>query len=99
VDDAIAEWNDEALCERVARKDEAAFDVLVERYRQRAYRLAWSFLRNADDARDLSQEAFLRLYQTAGSFRGRAASLPGSTGSSSTCAWTIAASIAGGGRC
>jgi len=72
VDDAIAEWNDEALCERVARKDEAAFDVLVERYRQRAYRLAWSFLRNADDARDLSQEAFLRLYQTAGSFRGRA---------------------------
>ena len=72
MDDASAEWNDEALCERVAGKDEAAFEVLVDRYQQRAYRLAWSILRNADDARDLSQEAFLRLYQTADSFGGRA---------------------------
>src|SRR2546422_10716043 len=28
-------------------------------------------LRNAEDARDLSQEAFIRLYEAAGSFRGR----------------------------
>lgn len=70
--DESAERNDEELCEGVAGGDEAAFEALVERYRQRAYRLAWSILRNADDARDVSQEAFLRLYQTAGSFRGRA---------------------------
>ena len=63
---------DEALCERVAGRDEAAFVELVGRYRERAYRLAWSFVRNAEDARDVSQEAFIRLYQTAGSFRGRA---------------------------
>jgi RNA polymerase sigma-70 factor (ECF subfamily) len=63
---------DEALCERVAGGDEAAFDQLVERYQRRAFRLAWSILRHAEDARDLSQEAFVRLYQTAGSFRGRA---------------------------
>ena len=54
------------LCRRVAERDEAAFDLLVARYQGRAYRLAWSMLRDAEDARDLSQEAFLRVYRTAG---------------------------------
>jgi RNA polymerase sigma-70 factor (ECF subfamily) len=66
------EPTDEVLCQRVAARDEAAFDLLVGRYQERAYRLAWSILRNAEDARDLSQEAFIRLYQSAGSFGGRA---------------------------
>jgi len=66
------ETSDEALCERVAGRDEAAFDLLVERYQQRAFRIAWSILRDAEEARDVSQEAFIRLYQTAGSFAGRA---------------------------
>jgi RNA polymerase sigma-70 factor (ECF subfamily) len=63
---------DEALCQRVAERDEAAFDLLVARYQERAYRLAWSILRNGEDARDLSQEAFIRLYESAGRFGGRA---------------------------
>ena len=66
------ETPDEALCERLASRDEAAFDLLVERYQQRAFRLAWSILRDAEEARDISQEAFIRLYQTAASFAGRA---------------------------
>ena len=65
------EPSDEALCARVAKRDEAAFDLLVARYQERAYRLAWSILRNAEDARDLSQDAFIRLYEAAGSFGGR----------------------------
>ena len=63
--------SDEALCQRVAGGDGAAFDLLVERYQQRAYRLAWSILRDPEEARDLSQEAFVRVYQTAGTFQGR----------------------------
>jgi RNA polymerase sigma-70 factor (ECF subfamily) len=66
------EISDEALCQRVAAQDEAAFDLLVGRYQGRAYRLAWSMLRDAEDARDVSQEASLRVYRTAGSFRGDA---------------------------
>ena len=66
------EISDETLCRRVAAQDEAAFDVLVARYQGRAYRLAWSLLRSAEDARDVSQEAFLRVYRTAGGFRGDA---------------------------
>ena len=65
------EPSDEALCERVARRDEAAFELLVSRYQERAYRLAWSILRNSEDARDVSQEAFIRLFEAAGSFGGR----------------------------
>lgn len=66
------ELSDEALCQRVANGDKPAFDLLVGRYQERAYRLAWSILRDAEEARDLSQEAFIRLYQSAGSFGGRA---------------------------
>jgi RNA polymerase sigma-70 factor (ECF subfamily) len=66
------ELSDEALLERVARRDDDAFDLLVARYRERAHRIAWSILRNGEDARDVSQEAFIRLYQSAGSFRGNA---------------------------
>lgn len=66
------EPSDETLCRRVAGRDEAAFDLLVARYQQRAYRLAWSILRDGEEARDLAQEAFVRLYQAAGTFDGRA---------------------------
>ena len=63
---------DEVLCRRIARGDQGAFDLLVTRYQQRAWRLASSILRDAEEARDISQEAFIRLYQSAGSFDGRA---------------------------
>jgi RNA polymerase sigma-70 factor (ECF subfamily) len=63
---------DETLCRRVGAQNEAAFEMLVARYQGRAYRLAWSLLRDAEDARDVSQEAFLRVYRTAGGFRGDA---------------------------
>lgn len=66
------ETADEELCRRVAAHDEAAFDLLVARYQERAYRVAWSIVRDTEDARDVSQEAFVRLWDTAGSFRGQA---------------------------
>lgn len=64
--------SDEMLCRRVAARDEAAFDLLVTRYQARAYRLAWSLLRDAEDARDISQEAFVRIWEAASRFRGDA---------------------------
>ncbi|MBI2205340.1 MAG: sigma-70 family RNA polymerase sigma factor [Candidatus Rokubacteria bacterium] len=56
----------------MAERDDRAFDLLVSRYQARAYRIAWSIVRDADEARDLSQDAFLRLYERAGRFEGRA---------------------------
>ena len=64
--------SDEELCARIAGRDSEAFDLLVERHQARAYRLACSILGNEDDARDVSQEAFIRLYDAAHTFDGRA---------------------------
>jgi RNA polymerase sigma-70 factor, ECF subfamily len=64
--------SDEDLCRRVAERDEAAFDLLVGRYQERAYRIAWSIVRDREDAKDCSQEAFIRLNESAGSFAGQA---------------------------
>ncbi|MBI3636160.1 MAG: sigma-70 family RNA polymerase sigma factor [Candidatus Rokubacteria bacterium] len=66
------ETTDEALCRLVADRDEAAFDRLVARYQERAYRIVWSIVRDGEDARDVSQDAFVRLWETAASFRGTA---------------------------
>lgn len=66
------EPSDEALCRRTAAGDAAAFERLVERYQRRAWRLAWSVLGDTEDARDVTQEAFVRVYRAAASFAGRA---------------------------
>jgi RNA polymerase sigma-70 factor, ECF subfamily len=65
------EPSDEELCRRVAERDTQAFDLLVERHQARAYRLACSIVGNEADARDVSQEAFIRLYESAGRFDAR----------------------------
>jgi len=65
------ELTDEELCAKVAARDRAAFDLLAERYQARAYKLALSILGAEADARDVSQEAFIRVYQSAASFDGR----------------------------
>ncbi len=68
----MAELTDEELCSRVALGDHGAFEALVDRHQARAYRLAHSLLGSEADARDVSQEAFIRLFQSAGQFDGRA---------------------------
>jgi len=65
------ELSDEELCRQVASRDAHAFDLLVERYQARAFRLARSILGNDADAHDLSQDAFIRLYESAHKFDGR----------------------------
>jgi RNA polymerase sigma-70 factor (ECF subfamily) len=65
------ESSDEQLCRAIAEREPGAFDLLVERYQERAYRIAWSVLRDREDARDCSQEAFIRLHESAGSFAGQ----------------------------
>jgi RNA polymerase sigma-70 factor, ECF subfamily len=67
-----SEPSDEDLCRRVAQRDEGAFDLLVLRYQERAYRIAWSVVRDREEAKDCSQEAFIRLHGSAGSFAGQA---------------------------
>lgn len=65
------ESSDEQLCRAVAERKPGAFDLLVERYQERAYRIAWSIVRDREEAKDCSQDAFLRLHEAAGSFAGQ----------------------------
>ena len=67
----LKELTDEELCAKVAQHDQQAFELLVERHQARAYRLACSVLGNEADARDVSQDAFIRLYESANRFDGR----------------------------
>jgi RNA polymerase sigma-70 factor, ECF subfamily len=63
--------SDDELCRRIAGRDAEAFELMVDRHQARAYRLACSILGNEADARDVSQDAFIRLYESAGQFDGR----------------------------
>ncbi|MDP3940237.1 MAG: sigma-70 family RNA polymerase sigma factor [Deltaproteobacteria bacterium] len=61
--------SDLELVERCQADDTAAFQVLVERYQQRATRLAYRYVRNQEDARDITQEAFIRAFRSIKDFR------------------------------
>jgi RNA polymerase sigma factor (sigma-70 family) len=49
--------------------DRNAFGVLVERYRDMVYGVAYSYVGDFDTARDLAQEVFVRVYQHLGGLR------------------------------
>ncbi len=49
--------------------DEQAFERLVRTYDQSVLRIALNLLRSPEDARDVYQEAFLRVYKNINSFR------------------------------
>jgi RNA polymerase sigma-70 factor (ECF subfamily) len=53
----------------VKRGDASAYDHLVSKYMKRVVSIAWGIVRNAHDAEDLAQEAFVKAYQTIGRFK------------------------------
>jgi len=53
--------------------DGDAFRELLGRYRKSAFALAYQMLGNADDAEDISQEAFVKVFQALPGFRREAA--------------------------
>jgi len=61
---------DEAkLIESAAGGDRAAFATLVERKRDRVFRIAYHLIGDRELARDVTQEVFLRLYRVLNRFR------------------------------
>ncbi len=65
--------DDAALLARHARGDADAFGVLVRRHRDRAWAVALRTVGNPTDAADAVQDAFVKAYRTASSFRGDSA--------------------------
>lgn len=61
--------DESGIIRAVQRGDHGAFEQLVRAYDQSVLRLAMNLLRSPEDARDVYQEAFLRVYRNIGSFR------------------------------
>ncbi|WP_339740772.1 RNA polymerase sigma-70 factor [uncultured Sunxiuqinia sp.] len=53
---------DQQLARRIKRGDVLAFDQLYERYSQRLYGFAFSMLKNREDAKEIVQETFLKIW-------------------------------------
>jgi RNA polymerase sigma-70 factor (ECF subfamily) len=64
---------DQQLVERAQRGDKHAFELLVVKYQRRLRRLISRFVRDAAEAEDVTQEAFIKAYRALPSFRGDSA--------------------------
>lgn len=67
MEDPLAE-----LVIRSQRGDRAAFAELVRLTHEQVYNLAYQFLSNAQEAEDLTQEVYLRVWRALSDFRGEA---------------------------
>ena len=65
--------NDKELVKRAQKGDKAAFDTLVTKYHIKVVNLVTRFVKNADDAQDVAQEAFIKAYRGLKNFRGDSA--------------------------
>jgi RNA polymerase sigma-70 factor (ECF subfamily) len=64
---------DRLLVERVQGGDRAAFNALVLKYQRRIVKLVSRYIRDPEEAMDVSQEVFIRAYKAIGGFRGDSA--------------------------
>lgn len=69
--EATEQDHDLAILERVAAGDIESFALLVERHQEKLVRLCERFLGGRDDARDATQEVFLKAFKKAASYRPR----------------------------
>ncbi len=61
--------SDAQLVENCLRGDQAAWEELVRRHASRLYQLFYRFTGNRQETEDLTQDVFLRIYQTLRSYR------------------------------
>lgn len=64
-----SETHDRDLIAAVIRGDEAAFGQLVERYKERVFRLLGRYCRDSVECEDLAQEVFLKVFRKLHTFK------------------------------
>lgn len=69
-------YADEALLvKRVQARDEIAFREIVERYQAKVYSIIFGILRNRNDAEDIAQQVFAKVYFSINNFDSRSSLL------------------------
>jgi RNA polymerase sigma-70 factor (ECF subfamily) len=63
---------EKSLINKCKQGDIAAFNDLVQRYEKRVFNFAYRMAGNYDDANDVAQEAFIRVFNSISTFRGDA---------------------------
>src|SRR5881398_753700 len=63
----------EELLARLKRGDEQALTDLADEYGTKIYQLAFRYLRNKEDAEEVTQDVLFKVYRKVGTFRGDAA--------------------------
>jgi RNA polymerase sigma factor (sigma-70 family) len=58
------------IIEQVKQGDLLSFRLLVDKYKTMAYNVAIQVVRNNEDAEEVTQDAFLKAYQSISSFKG-----------------------------
>ncbi len=66
----LNKMTDSELVESTIAGNAEAFTEIVKRYEKLVYSTAFFTVKNKDDAWDISQEVFMRVYNSIGSFRG-----------------------------
>jgi RNA polymerase sigma-70 factor (ECF subfamily) len=62
----------ESLIQRCLRGDQLAWDAVVRQYRRKVFNVAYKFVGNHDEAEDLTQEIFLKVFKSLHTFDRRA---------------------------
>jgi RNA polymerase sigma-70 factor (ECF subfamily) len=62
--------SDEELVERARAKDFSAFEQLLDRYEDKIFRLAYRFVRNETEAKEVLQDTFLSIWRKLDTFKG-----------------------------
>jgi RNA polymerase sigma-70 factor, ECF subfamily len=64
--------DDLTLVQRVRTGDQRAYKTLVERYQRKVFSVALGMLKDREEARDVAQEAFVKVYKYLDHFKGDA---------------------------
>lgn len=61
--------NEVRLIKKCAKGDIDAFEELIGKYEKKAYNIAFKILKDPDDAMDISQEAFIKVFKSIKKFK------------------------------
>jgi RNA polymerase sigma-70 factor (ECF subfamily) len=64
------EINEQELIQRLKKRDINAFEAFIKYYEKKVYNTAYRLMGSREDACDISQEVFLKVYKSINTFRG-----------------------------